>query len=83
MPKKQLLTEADLAALAKRFRIQAGRNRAQAARELGLSHTSVFNAEENAGQSLLGVRMRMIEKYSPFAVKGPVFVLTRKRRLRA
>ena len=74
----QPLNENNLAALAKRFRKEAGINRPQAARELKVTHTSVFNAEENLGQSLSKLRMRMIEKYSPYKVRGPVFFLEKK-----
>lgn len=73
--KKQFLFEADLAKLAKKFRKHAKLTRPQAARELGISHTSIFNAEENPTQSLAKVRMRMIEKYSRFKVVGPVYYL--------
>ena len=75
---KQFLSEADLAKLAKKFRKQAKRTRPQAARELGVSHTSIFNAEETPAESLAKVRMRMIEKYSGFKVFGPVFLLRPK-----
>jgi DNA-binding XRE family transcriptional regulator len=75
---KQPLVEKDLIALAKRFRKQAGKTRAQAAREMGVAQTSIFNAEESPGQSLLKLRIRMIEAYSPFTVTGPVFYLGKK-----
>jgi hypothetical protein len=74
----QYLSEADLAKLAKRFRTSAKKSRAQAARELRVSQTSVFNAEETPAQSLAKLRMRMIETYSEFTVAGPVFYLKRK-----
>jgi len=75
---KKPLAEKDLIALAKRFRKHAGKTRAQAAREMGVSQTSIFNAEESPNQSLLKLRMRMIEAYSPFTVTGPVFYLEKK-----
>jgi DNA-binding XRE family transcriptional regulator len=78
MPQKKLLTENDLAALAKRFRKQAGKSRAKAGRELGVSHVSIHRAEENPEESLLKLRTRMIEAYSPFKVRGPVFHLEKK-----
>jgi DNA-binding XRE family transcriptional regulator len=78
MPQKRLLTEKDLAALAKQFRRQAGKSRAEAGRELGVSHVSVHRAEENPEESLLKLRTRMIEAYSPFKVAGPVFYLEKK-----
>jgi DNA-binding XRE family transcriptional regulator len=78
MSQKKLLTEIDLAALAKRFRKQAGKTRAEAGRELKVSHVSIHRAEENPEISLLKLRMRMIEAYSPFKVVGPVFHLKKK-----
>jgi DNA-binding XRE family transcriptional regulator len=72
------LSETDLAALAKRFRKQAKKTRAKAAREMQVSQTSIFNAEESPEQSLLKMRIRMIEAYSPFNVVGPVFFLEKK-----
>ncbi|MBI3417609.1 MAG: hypothetical protein HY043_20145 [Verrucomicrobia bacterium] len=77
MPKTSL-TEKDLVALAKRFRKQADKTRAQAAREMKVSQTSIFNAEEAPEQGLTKLRVRMIETYSPFKVIGPVFYLKRK-----
>ena len=78
MPIKKLLTEQDLAALAKRFRKQADKTRAKAGRELGVSHVSIHRAEENPEESLIKLRVRMIEAYSPFRVVGPVFHLKKK-----
>ena len=78
MLKKQFLTENDLAALAKRFRKQSGKTRAQAARDLAVAQTSIFNAEETPKMSLLKMRMRIIAEYSPYKVKGPVFLLEKK-----
>jgi len=78
MSQKKLLTENDLAALAKSFRRQAGKSRSAAGREMGVSHVSIHRAEENPEESLLKLRTRMIEAYSPFKVVGPVFHLKRK-----
>jgi DNA-binding XRE family transcriptional regulator len=76
--KKELLSEAELAAFAKQMRKQAGKRRAQAARDMGVSQTSIFHAEESPEQSLVKLRMRMIAKYSKFKVVGPVFLLRAK-----
>ena len=65
MPQKKLLTENDLVALAKRVRIQAAKSRAEAGRELRVSHVSIYRAEENPEESLIKLRTRMIEAYSP------------------
>ncbi len=78
MSKKQLLTGNDLATLAQRFRKAAGKSRAEAGRELNVSHVSIHRAEENPEESLLRLRTRMIEAYSPFKVTGPVFYLEKK-----
>jgi DNA-binding XRE family transcriptional regulator len=78
MLKEQSVSENVLAQLAKRFRKQAGKTRAQTAREMKVSQTSIFQAEEKPEQGLLKLRMRMIEAYSPFTVTGPVFYLKRR-----
>ena len=75
---KTSLAEKDLVALAKRFRKQTGKTRAQAAREMKVSQTSIFNAEETPEQGLTKLRVRMIKAYSPFKVVGPVFHLEKK-----
>ena len=78
MLKEKSVAEKDLTKLAKRFRKQAGKTRAQAAREMEVSQTSIFQAEELPEQGLLKLRLRMIEKYSGFKVVGPVFLLRPK-----
>lgn len=80
MDSKRFLTEKDLAALAKRFREEAGKKRAQAAREMRVAQTSIFNAEETPAQSLTKLRIRMIEEYSPYKVVGAIYFLRRKSR---
>lgn len=76
MPK--VLTENGLLKAAKRFRKQSGKKRAQAAREMGVAQTSIFQAEESPQDNLRKLRVRMIEAYSRFKVVGPVFFLKRK-----
>ena len=78
MLKEQSVPENNLARLAKRFRKKAGKTRAQAARDMGVSQTSIFQAEEMPEQALIKLRMRMIEAYSQFKVRGPVYVLEGK-----
>jgi DNA-binding XRE family transcriptional regulator len=78
MPKRKPFSERELADLAKRYRKKAGKTRAEAAREMRVSQTTIFNAEESPGQSLMKVRARMIKAYSPFSVVGPLFHLERK-----
>jgi DNA-binding XRE family transcriptional regulator len=78
MSKKTTMNENDLALVAKTFRRQSGSTRAQAARDMKVSQTSIFNAEETPDQSLVKLRMRMIEAYSKFKVTGPVYFLEEK-----
>jgi DNA-binding XRE family transcriptional regulator len=78
MSKNTFLTEEELAAFARECREKAGKKRAQAAREMGVSQTSIFNAEESPEQGLQKLRMRIIEAYSRFKVTGPVYHLTKK-----
>jgi DNA-binding XRE family transcriptional regulator len=78
MTKKKLLDEADLAQLAKEFRLAAGKTKVAVASELGVKHPAIVHAEENMEQSMLKLRIRMIEKYSPYKVIGPVFLLKKK-----
>ena len=79
MIQKRFLEEQDLAALAKRFREEAGKTRAQAARDMNVAQTSIFHAEESPGQSFLKLRRRMIEAYSSHKRwTGPVFHLQKK-----
>jgi DNA-binding XRE family transcriptional regulator len=75
---KELLKETDLARIAKRCREEAGKSRAQAAREMKVAQASIFRAEENPEESLLKLRMRMIEAFSDYKVRGPVFLLEPK-----
>ncbi len=75
---KAAMNENDLVVLAKTLRKKAGKTRAQAAREMGVMQTSIFNAEETPGQSLVKLRVRMIEAYSTFKVRGPVYLLEEK-----
>ena len=68
----------ELASLAKAFRIKAGKQKDEAALELGVGRPSVQHAEETPGQSLAKLRIRIIEKYSPYKVVGPVYMLKKK-----
>jgi DNA-binding XRE family transcriptional regulator len=79
MLKKKILREKDLVRLAKLHRKKAGIRRAEAARDMGVSQTTIFNAEESPKQALTKLRMRMIAAYSPFKVVGPVFFLKRQK----
>ena len=46
VPKKQIYKEAQLASLAKKFRVKAGKTKAEAARELDISRSTIQHAEE-------------------------------------
>ena len=78
MQKDKLLPEIDLAAMAKRFREEAGISKAEAARQMGVSRGTIQQAEEYPNASLAKLRIKMIEKYSPFKVAGPVYLLKEK-----
>lgn len=76
--RKQFFSESELAALAKKFRQQAGKNKSELARELGVHRATISLAEEKPQQSLTKLRVRIIEKYSPSKVIGPVYFLEKK-----
>jgi DNA-binding XRE family transcriptional regulator len=71
-------SETQLAALAKKAREATGKNRAEAARELGVARPTVVQAEDNPEQSLTKLRIRIIEAYSSYRVAGPLFCLKAK-----
>jgi DNA-binding XRE family transcriptional regulator len=75
---RKMFKEDELAAAAKQMRTRAGRSRAQAARDMRVSQTSIFHAEESPQEGLVKLRIRMIQKYSPYKVVGPVYLLQRK-----
>ncbi len=75
---KQVVEERKLAALAKRFRQQTGKTKAKASLEFGVNSSTMHLAEEDPQQSLTKLRCRIIEKYSPYKVVGPVYLLKRK-----
>jgi DNA-binding XRE family transcriptional regulator len=72
------MNENDLAVIARQFRRQAGKTRAQAARDMEVSQTSIFHAEESPELGLIKLRIRMIEAYSEFKVTGPKYFLEEK-----
>lgn len=78
MPKKDSLSERDLAALAKKFREASGKNRAEVARELDIARPTIVRAEDEPEKSLTKVRIRIIEAYSPYKISGPFFMLDHK-----
>lgn len=79
MNNERLVQEKELAALAKRFRKEAGKSKAEAARELKVAAPSIFSAEEEPDMSLTKLRIRIIETYSSYMVTGPLFLLKQKR----
>jgi ribosomal protein L18E len=70
--------EKQLTALAKKFRKAAGKSKADVARDFDVAEPTVFSAEERPEMSLHKLRIRMIEKYSPYRVTGPVYLLHKK-----
>jgi hypothetical protein len=75
---ERIVKEDELGALAKKLRVEAGKSRADVARELRVSAPCVFNAEEKPTRSLFRLRKRMIEKYSALKVVGPEYRLIEK-----
>ncbi len=73
------MDDAGLAALAKQCRMAAGKNRAQAARDLRVSRPAIFYAEEHPDKGFQLLRKRIIEAYSHYAVDGPVYVVRKKQ----
>ncbi len=43
---------------------------------MGVSWTSIFQAEEEPERSLLGLRIRMVKRYGGLNVEGPFFLLS-------
>ena len=78
MSKCRIVTERELAALAKQFRIKSGLTKAEISRKLRAGRSSVQLAEERPEQSLTKLRIRIIETCSPYRVSGPAFMLKRK-----
>ena len=76
--RQQLFSEKELAALAKKFREQSGKNKSEVARELGVHRATVSAAEERPELSLTKLRLRIIETYSSFKVEGPLYLLTKR-----
>jgi hypothetical protein len=74
----ETVREKELGALAKKFRTAAGKSRADAARDLRVAPSAVFNAEEEPARSLFKLRKRIIEKYSDYKVEGPEYRLKKK-----
>ena len=70
--------EAELAAIAKKFRKASGKTKAAAARDMGTKPPSLHHAEESPEKSFTKLRCRMIEAYSGLKVSGPYFRLEEK-----
>jgi DNA-binding XRE family transcriptional regulator len=78
MKSSKYVEERELAGYAKKYRHEAGKTRAQAARDMGIRQTSIFHAEESPDQSFTKLRCRMIEAYSNLKVSGPLFRIEEK-----
>ena len=79
MAANQMCSESELAALAKKFRKQSGMTKAALGRELGVSRATMQDAEERPGQSLAKLRIRIIERCSPYRITGPLYLLHKKK----
>lgn len=78
MAKRQMYSEPELAKLAKQFREQSGKTKAELGRELKVTRATMQDVEEHPERNLTKLRRRIIEKYSRFRVVGPVYYLKRK-----
>jgi DNA-binding XRE family transcriptional regulator len=78
MNDRVVLNEKKLAAMAKKFREEAGKTQGEAARELRVSRPAVVQAENSPAVSLSKLRRRIIEMYSTFKVVGPAYWLEKK-----
>ena len=78
MAKRQIYSESELAKLAKQFREQSGKTKAQLARELKVTRATMQDVEERPERNLTKLRRRIIEKYSHFRMTGPVYLLETK-----
>jgi DNA-binding XRE family transcriptional regulator len=76
---KAMYFDRELAALAKHFRKKTGRRKAAVAREVGITRSTMQDVEERPQQALAKLRIRVIEKFSPYTVIGPVYILKRKK----
>ena len=74
----RFIEEAELASLAKQCRENAGKTRAQAARELNVARPTIFYAEEKPERGLHKLRKAIIEAYSGYEITGPVYRVHRK-----
>ncbi len=72
------VSEHELAALAKKYRLAAGITKVAAARDMGIKPPSIHHAEESPDQSFTKLRCRMIEAYSNLKVSGPLFRIEEK-----
>lgn len=80
MSDTRIVSELGLMKLSKRMRTKAGISKAEAAKAMKVSYVSIYHAEEDSKQSLTNLRRRMVQRYSPYRVIGPVFLLKRKAR---
>ncbi len=78
MSEGEEIEEVRLAALAKQAREAAGKNRAEAARELRVARQSIIYAEDDPQKSFFKLRKRIIEKYSDYKVVGPIYYLQKR-----
>jgi len=73
--KKRMYLEADLAALAKKFRKESGKTKAEVGRKLGVTRPTMQDAEERPEKNLTKLRIRIIKSCSKHYVAGPFYFL--------
>ena len=78
MAKQRMYSAPELARLAKQFRKQSGKTKAELGRELKVTRATMQDVEERPERNFIKLRRRIIEKYSRFKLVGPVFLLRPK-----
>lgn len=73
MTKKRFVSEAELCDLAKDGRVKAGKTMAEIARELGVSRSVIFHAENTPERSLVKLRIALVERFYDATVSGPFY----------
>ena len=71
-------SERDLAALAKKYRMNSGKRKAALARELKVTRASIQDAEEHPERNMTKLRIAIIEACSAYWVEGPLFRVRRR-----
>jgi DNA-binding XRE family transcriptional regulator len=69
----------DLPKLAREYREKAGDTKMQAAKRLGIPWATVHHAETEPDRPVLGARVRLIQEYSPYAVRAKLVLVPKAK----